>query len=77
MRLLLIFCAVAVSRAEQSPAERLIEAGQRKQARSIVEGQLREAPGDALSNFVFSQAEARSATGRARPEVASTSMGPL
>jgi tetratricopeptide (TPR) repeat protein len=55
MRLLLILCAVAVSRAEQSPAERLIEAGHWKQARSIVEARLREAPGDALSNFLLSQ----------------------
>src|ERR1019366_2250782 len=55
MRLLLILCAVAVSRAEQSPAERLIEAGHWKQARSIVETHLREAPGDALSNFLLSQ----------------------
>jgi tetratricopeptide (TPR) repeat protein len=55
MRLLLILCAVAVSRAEQSPAERLIAAGHWKQARSIVETRLREAPGDALSNFLLSQ----------------------
>jgi tetratricopeptide (TPR) repeat protein len=55
MRLLLILCALAVSRAEQSPAERLIEAGHWKRARSIVETRLREAPGDALSNFLLSQ----------------------
>ena len=55
MRLLLILCAVAVSRAEQSPAEKLIEAGHWKQARSIIEARLREAPADALSNFLLSQ----------------------
>src|ERR1039458_3805197 len=44
MRLLLIVCAVAVSRAEQSPAERLIEAGHWKRARTLVETRLREAP---------------------------------
>ena len=55
MRLLLIFCAVAISRAEPSPAERLIEAGHWKQARSIVETRLREAPADALSNSLLSQ----------------------
>jgi hypothetical protein len=55
MRLLLILGAFDVSRAEQSPAERLIEAGHWKQARSIVETRLREAPRDALSNFSLSQ----------------------
>ena len=55
MRLLLILCAVAVSRAEQSPAERLIEAGHWKRARAIVEARLRNAPDDALSNFLLSQ----------------------
>ena len=55
MRLLLILCAVAISRAEQSPAERLIEAGHWKRARTFVEARLREAPGDALSNFLLSQ----------------------
>jgi len=55
MRLLLIFCAVAVGPAEQSPAERLIEAGHWKRARTIVEARLREAPADALSNFLLSQ----------------------
>src|ERR1035437_6467695 len=55
MRLLLILCAVAISRAEQSPAERLIEAGHWKRARTFVEARLREAPGDALSIFLLSQ----------------------
>jgi hypothetical protein len=53
MRLLLIVCLVAVSRAEQSPAEKLIEAGHWKRARSVV-----EAPSDALSNFLLSQIRA-------------------
>src|ERR1035438_4072772 len=55
MRLLLIFCAVAIGRAEQSPAERLIEAGHWKRARTLVETRLREAPADALSQFLLSQ----------------------
>jgi hypothetical protein len=55
MRLLLILCAVAVSRAEQSPAERLIDAGHWKRARTIVEARLRDAPADALSNYLLSQ----------------------
>jgi hypothetical protein len=54
MRLLLIL-AVAVSRAEQSPAERLIEAGHWKRARTLVETRLRQASADALSNFLLSQ----------------------
>src|SRR5258708_12111496 len=53
MRLLLIVCVVAVSWAEQSPAEKLIEAGHWKRARSAV-----EIPGDALSNFLLSQIHA-------------------
>jgi hypothetical protein len=55
MRLLLILCAVAVSWAEQSPAEKLIEAGHWKRARTIVETRLRATPADALSNFLLSQ----------------------
>jgi Tfp pilus assembly protein PilF len=55
MRLLLILCAVAVSRAEPSPAERLIDAGHWKRARTLVETRLREAPADALSQFLLSQ----------------------
>jgi hypothetical protein len=50
MRLLLILCAVAVSWAEQSPADKLIEAGHWKRARTIVETRLRETHADALSN---------------------------
>src|SRR5258708_32765605 len=53
MRLLLIVCVVAVSWAEQSPAEKLIEAGHWKRARSVV-----EFPRDALSSFLLSQIRA-------------------
>ena len=55
MRLIFILCAVAALRAEQSPAEQLIEAGHWKRARNLVEAHLREAPGDPLSNFLLSQ----------------------
>jgi tetratricopeptide (TPR) repeat protein len=53
MRLLLIVCAAAADWAKQSPAERLIEAGHWKRARSVVQG-----PRDALSSFLFSQIRA-------------------
>src|ERR1022692_346521 len=55
MRFLLILCAVAISGAEQSFAERLIEAGHWKRTRTIIEARVHEAPGDALSNFLLSQ----------------------
>jgi tetratricopeptide (TPR) repeat protein len=55
MRLLLLLCAVAVSRADPTPAERLIEAGHWKRARTIVEARLRKAPDDALATFLLSQ----------------------
>src|SRR5215467_4656941 len=55
MRLLLILCAVAVVRADSTPAERLIEAGHWKRARTIVEARLHEAPDDALATFLLSQ----------------------
>jgi cytochrome c-type biogenesis protein CcmH/NrfG len=55
MRLLLILCAVAIGQAQPSPAERLIEAGHWKRAHTLVETRLREAPTDALSNFLLSQ----------------------
>ncbi len=58
MRLLLILCAFAVTSAEPSPAEKLIEAGHWKRARTIVEARFRETPGDALSNFLLSQIRA-------------------
>lgn len=55
MRLLLMLCAVAVGRADQTPAERLIEAGHWKRARAVVEARLRESPDDALATFLLSQ----------------------
>jgi tetratricopeptide (TPR) repeat protein len=55
MRLLLILCAVAVSRAEQSSAEGLIESGHWKRARAVVEARVRDTPSDALYNFLLSQ----------------------
>lgn len=55
MRPLLMLCAVAVSWADPTPAERLIEAGHWKRARTIVEARLREAPDDALATFLLSQ----------------------
>jgi tetratricopeptide (TPR) repeat protein len=55
MRIVVFLWAVAAIGAEPSPAEKLIEAGHWKRARSIVEARLREAPDDALSNFLLSQ----------------------
>jgi tetratricopeptide (TPR) repeat protein len=55
MRFLLILSVAAISRAGQSPAEELIEAGHWKRARTMVEARLREVPDDALSNFLLSQ----------------------
>jgi len=55
MRLLLILCAAAIVLGEPSPAERLIEAGHWKRARTLVETRLRESPADALSNCLLSQ----------------------
>src|SRR5258705_11345815 len=55
MRLLLVLCAVAVTWAQQSPAEKLIESGHWKRARTLVEARIREAPDDPLANFLLSQ----------------------
>ena len=41
--------------AQQTPAERLIEAGHWKRARAIVEARIREAPDDPLAIFLLSQ----------------------
>ncbi len=41
--------------AQQSDAEKLIEAGHWKKARAIVEARIRQAPDDPLSNFLLSQ----------------------
>jgi hypothetical protein len=55
MRLLIVLCAIAVGWSYPTPAERLIEAGHWKRARTIVEARLREAPDDALATFLLSQ----------------------
>ena len=55
MRLFLLFCVIAAGRAEQSAADKLIEAGHWKRARNIVETRLGEAPRDALASFLLSQ----------------------
>ncbi len=55
MRLLLVLSVAAALPAQQSPAEKLIEDGHWKRARSIVEAGYRQAPGDALWNFLLSQ----------------------
>jgi len=49
-----VLCA-ACALAQQTPAEALIEAGHWKRARTIVEARIKEAPGDALANFLLSQ----------------------
>src|SRR6516165_5562626 len=57
--LLLLAAAATVSAASgtdaQTPAERLIEAGHWKRARSLVEPEIRKRPRDALANFLMSQ----------------------
>lgn len=50
-----LFCVVSACYAQQTEAERLIEAGHWKQARAIVEARIREAPDDPLANFLLSQ----------------------
>jgi tetratricopeptide (TPR) repeat protein len=52
----LALCGAAV--AQDTPAEKLIEAGHWKRARAIVEPRLREAPDDPLANFLTSQIRA-------------------
>jgi hypothetical protein len=44
-----------VASAQQTPAEALIEGGHWKRARAIVEARFKEAPDDALANFLLSQ----------------------
>lgn len=51
--LLLLFVLPAFP--QQTPAEKLIEAGHWKQARAIVEARYRQAPDDPLANFLLSQ----------------------
>jgi predicted Zn-dependent protease len=50
-----VFWAASVSWAQQTPAERLIEAGHWKRARAIVEARIREAPDDPLAYLLLSQ----------------------
>ena len=50
-----IFWAASLGWAQQTPAERLIEAGHWKRARTIVEARIREAPDDPLAHFLLSQ----------------------
>ena len=50
-----ILGATSLGWAQQSPAERLIEAGHWKRARTIVEGQIRVTPNDPSANFLLSQ----------------------
>jgi hypothetical protein len=55
MRLACLFCAASACFAQQSAAEKLIEAGHWKRARAIVEPRIHEAPDDPLANFLLSQ----------------------
>jgi hypothetical protein len=50
-----ILWAASQGWAQQSPAERLIEAGHWMRARTLVEARIREAPDDPLANFLLSQ----------------------
>jgi len=50
-----VFWATSVGWAQQTPAERLIEAGHWKRARAIVEARIREAPDDPLAYLLLSQ----------------------
>lgn len=50
-----ILWAASLGWAQQTPAERLIEAGHWKRARVIVEARIREAPDDPLALFLLSQ----------------------
>ncbi len=53
--LLAAACLTPAAFAQQTEAERLIEAGHWKRARSIVEQRLKQAPEDALNHFLLSQ----------------------
>jgi len=52
---LYLFCAASACCAGQSTAEKLIESGHWKRARTLVEARIREAPGDPLASFLLSQ----------------------
>ena len=55
MRLLCILMATSAGVSGPTVAERLIEAGHWKRARTIVEARIREAPNEAQANFLLSQ----------------------
>jgi hypothetical protein len=55
IRLLCLLLPVSVGLAQPTAAEKLIEAGHWKRARTLVEARIREAPDDALSNYLLSQ----------------------
>ena len=52
---LLFVCLAVAAPAQQAEAEKLIEAGHWKRARTLVEARIREAPADPLANFLLSQ----------------------
>ncbi len=54
-RLACLFCMAVACFGQQSPAEKLIEAGHWKRARAIVELRIHTAPDDPLANFLLSQ----------------------
>jgi tetratricopeptide (TPR) repeat protein len=54
-RLICLFGIVSACCAGQSTAEKLIESGHWKRARTLVEARIREAPDDPLANFLLSQ----------------------
>src|SRR5262245_9779050 len=53
--LLALTWAVTPGLCQQTPAEKLIEAGHWKQARALVEARMRAVPEDALAHFLLSQ----------------------
>jgi tetratricopeptide (TPR) repeat protein len=53
--LLLLLCAAPGCLAQQTEAEKLIDAGHWKRARTIVEARIKEAPNGPLANFLLSQ----------------------
>jgi tetratricopeptide (TPR) repeat protein len=55
MRVAYLICAASVCAAQQTTAEKLIAAGHWKEARTLVEARIREAPKDPLATFLLSQ----------------------
>ena len=51
----ILVCLAAAAQAAQTEAEKLIEAGHWKRARTLVEARIKEAPDDPLANFLLSQ----------------------